>query len=100
MNVTTLAITRRSLAIPLRAVTLKIGVSSPVVQNAMASSAAVILLGLLSNAIIGGFRLWAGAVTLVWVSFFRKSDVSSLSVMGLGVILSFWRAFSARRAIR
>ena len=92
MNWTTLGFTLLSVTISAFAqITLKLGVSLPVVQKAMASSVAMDIASALvfNPRIIAGFALYGlGAIT--WLFVLARVDVSqAYPFMGLGVIMSF-----------
>ena len=91
MNLTTLSFTLLSVMISaLAQVTLKLGVSSPTVQNAMASSTMDAVWALALNPrVIGGFALY-GMGAMSWLFVLSKVDVSqAYPFVGLSIAMTF-----------
>lgn len=91
MNSTTLSLTLLSVTISaLAQIALKLGVSSPAVQKAMASSAADGFWALAFNPrVLAGFGLY-GLGAIGWLIVLSKIDVSqAYPFLGLGILITF-----------
>jgi drug/metabolite transporter (DMT)-like permease len=91
MNPTTLALILLSVTISAMAqISLKLGMSSAVVQHAITESRSDLFYAVVFNrAIVGGFTLY-GIGAISWLFVLAKVDVSqAYPFMGLGLVMTF-----------